>query len=70
MKTTRFYIVAVEDKQTREYKVSQEAYFNYKDAKQFIQSRIDKPKEINLFLFESEKHKYIINDVLAHEGGK
>lgn len=69
MKMKRLYVIVVEDKQSAAYKVSQEAYFNYEEAAQFIKSRSDKPVEVRPFLFESVENKYIINDVFAQERG-
>lgn len=68
-KMKRLYVIVVEDRQSAAYKVSQEAYFNYEEAVQFIKSRSDKPEEVRPFLFESAENKYIINDVFAQKRG-
>lgn len=65
----RIYVIVVEDKSSAAHKVSQEAYFNYEEAVQFIKSRSDKPVEVRPFLFESAENKYVINDVFAQERG-
>lgn len=64
MKSTRLYVVGVET--NGKMKVSQEAYFGYEQAKNFIQSRSDKPQQVSSFLFESKENKYYIFDVFAH----
>ena len=45
MKTTRFYVIVVEHIKSQTAKVSQEAYFDYEEAKSFIKSRSDKPEK-------------------------
>ena len=46
------------------HKISQEAYWDYDDAKKFIEKRSDNPNMVNPFLFKSENHEYYIHDML------
>ena len=66
MKTTRFYVIVVEHIKSQTAKVSQEAYFDYEEAKSFIESRSDKPEQVSPFKFESAEYRYTINDVFAN----
>lgn len=61
----RIYVVMVESKKYKTTRISQNAYFDYNEAKDFVLSRSDNPKMTNRFLLESDENKYIITDVLA-----
>lgn len=66
MKITRFYVVSVEN--NGKTSISQEAYFSYEEAKNFIMNRSDKPEMIFPFRFESDRLIYRIHDVTAQGG--
>ena len=44
---------------------SQEGYFNYEDAKNYVLSCSDKPKMIRPFLFESDETVYYIYEIIC-----
>lgn len=41
-------------------KISQEAYKNYEDAKEFCSERSDNPVQINEYIWKSDQYKYSI----------
>lgn len=66
MKIIKLYVIVAEHIKSHEIKVSQKAYFDYKEARNFIESRSDKPKQVSLLKFQSDKYRYIITDVFAN----
>lgn len=48
-------------------KISQEAYKNYEDAKEFCSDRSDNPVQINEYIWESDQYKYSILELMYNK---
>lgn len=63
MQAQKIYIVIVSSHGSYENRVSQEAYYELKDAQRFCEERADKPIKVGDYLYQSNICTYKITDV-------